>query len=93
MGALITLEAGSISEAKIVTGAIEPGPTFAEEAIDILVGQKPTTELITQAAISVGENSDPIDDAEGSILFKQELMKTLSKRAITTAVTSAQGGA
>ena len=93
VGALITLEGDLISQVKIVTGAIEPGPTFSEDAANILIGQKPTTELITEAAISVGENSDPIEDAEGSILFKQELMKTLSKRAITTAVDCAQGGA
>ena len=93
VGALITLEGDLISQAKIVTGAIDPGPTFSEDAATILIGQKPTTELITEAAISVGENSDPIEDAEGSILFKQELMKTLSKRAITTAVDCAQGGA
>ena len=92
IGVSITLDGDAISHAKIMTGAIEPGPTLSEEAANILIGQKPTPDIIVEAAISTGEGSDPIDDSEGSVIFKKELMKTLSKRAITTAVSRAQGG-
>ena len=92
IGVSITLDGDIISHAKIMTGAIEPGPTLSEEAANILIGQKPTPDIIVEAAISTGEGSDPIDDSEGSVIFKKELMKTLSKRAITTAVSRAKGG-
>lgn len=93
VGALLELGDGIVEEARIVTGAIEPGPTPADEATEELEGAEPTEEALTDAAILVGDNADPIEDAEGSVAFKQELIKTLTKRALMSAAERARGGA
>lgn len=91
VGAYVSIDDGIVEEAKIVTGAIETGPTDMSEISAELEGEQPTDEVVTSIAEQVGEGASPIGDAEGSAEFKAEITKTLTKRALETAVGRAGG--
>jgi CO/xanthine dehydrogenase FAD-binding subunit len=90
-GALVEQEAGVLTDVGIVTGAVEPGPVRVEQAEEVLVDEEPTDDLLTEAAEQAGEHVTPIDDSEGTAAFKSEMTKTLTKRALQTAIDRAGG--
>lgn len=92
VGAVVKLQDGIVDEVDIVTGAIEKKPTKMSAAAATLKGEEPTSERCAQAAKTVGENVEPVADFEGSTEFKSELVTTLSKDALDTAIERAQGG-
>lgn len=87
----VTLDGDTIDAAAVVTGAVEAGPTSVPAAVEILVGAEATEATLTEAAEATGEAAEPIADAEGSVAFKRELLKTLAKRALQSAVARAGG--
>ncbi|MEF8872577.1 MAG: xanthine dehydrogenase family protein subunit M [Haloarculaceae archaeon] len=91
VGALVEQENGVLTDVDIVTGAVEPGPVCVEDAEDALRGEEPTEDLLVEAAQQAGEGISPIDDSEGTAEFKQEMIKTLTKRALETAIERAEG--
>lgn len=91
VGVLVEQEDSVLTDVGIVTGAVEPGPVRIEEAAEILIDEEPTDSLLVEAAVTTGENVDPIGDSEGSPEFKKEMTKTLTKRALQTAVERARG--
>jgi carbon-monoxide dehydrogenase medium subunit len=90
VGALVELEEGVVSSARLVTGALEGGPTPMPEAAAVLVGEEPTDDSRTVAAQTLGENAEPEADFEGSTEFKSELAATMAKDALDTAIERAQ---
>lgn len=91
VAAVVELDGDVVADARLVTGAIEPGPTPAPDAAALLEGETPTEDGVTEAAELVGEESDPMEDSDGSVEFKREITKTLAKRALVTAVDRAGG--
>lgn len=91
VGAIVTLDDGVMTDVGLVTGAVEPGPVRIPEAEDLLEGEEPTEERVTEAAELTGENVTPVGDHEGSPEFKIEMTKTLAKRALETALERAGG--
>lgn len=86
VGALVEQDDGVLTDVGIVTGAVEPGPVRIEAAQAILEGEAPTDELVVEAARTAGANVHPVGDSEGSPEFKIEMAKTLTKRALQTAI-------
>lgn len=93
VGAVVELQDGIVDEADIVSGALEKKPTEMPVAASTLVGDEPTDQQRTEAATTVGENAAPVADFEGSPEFKSELVTTLAKDALDTAVERAGRGA
>lgn len=93
VGAYVSMDDGTVEEAKVVTGAIETGPTDMSEIASELEGEQPVDNVFTDIAEQIGEEANPIGDAEGSADFKSEITKTLTKRALKTAVDRAGGHA
>jgi len=91
VAAVVQLDGSVVSNARLVTGAIEPGPTSMPDAAAHLEGETPTEDLVTEAAEMVGDGSDPMEDSDGSVEFKREITKTLAKRALVTAIDRAGG--
>lgn len=91
VAAVVELEGDEVTDARLVTGAIEPGPTPTPDAAAHLEGETPTEELVTEAAELAGDESDPMEDSDGSVEFKREITKTLAKRALVTAIDRAGG--
>ncbi|WP_336000468.1 FAD binding domain-containing protein [Halorientalis halophila] len=91
VAAVVELDDSVVTDATLVTGAIEPGPTPMPEAEAHLAGETPTEDLVTTTAELVGDGSDPMEDSDGSVEFKREITKTLAKRALVTAIDRAGG--
>lgn len=90
VGARLSLEDGAVSSAKLVAGVQRAGPTEMSEAATTLLGAEPTDERLSHAAKTLGANSSPIDDFEGSMTFKRELATTMARDALEIALERAR---
>jgi CO/xanthine dehydrogenase FAD-binding subunit len=79
------VDEGVIVDATLVVGALEPGPRRMDAA-EALVGEEPSEALQVDVAEQVGEDVDPLEDSEGSVAFKSELTKSMTKAAIEEAL-------
>ncbi|MFN3975263.1 MAG: FAD binding domain-containing protein [Dehalococcoidia bacterium] len=76
-------ERGTITRARIALAAVAPTPVRAKEAEAILEGQRPTRNLLEEAAEKAALATNPITDVRGSIAYRKELVKVLTKRTLT----------
>ena len=84
------LDGGTIANARVGIGGIEPFPRRIADAESILNGKRPGEELFLAAGKSVSETVDPLDDwqasgpdrcAIASALVKRTLAKALGEKA------------
>jgi CO/xanthine dehydrogenase FAD-binding subunit len=73
---------GLLSEARIVLGSVAPTPVRALDAEALLVGSKPTEELIDSAAIVAGKTATPITDVRASEGYRNDMTEVLVRRAL-----------
>ncbi|MEL7568688.1 MAG: FAD binding domain-containing protein, partial [Dehalobacterium sp.] len=78
-------------EAAIVLGGVAPFPLRAEKAENLLLGQKLSGELITEASRLAVEGLEPIPEPFCTPKYKKQLMEVLIKRAIKQAYDEALG--
>lgn len=84
--------AGRCSECRIGLGAVAPTPARAKQAEKLLKGEKLTEAAILQAAeIGMGE-CQPIDDLRASRVYRCEMVKVLTARALNQARAVAEDG-
>jgi aerobic carbon-monoxide dehydrogenase medium subunit len=91
VAARITMEGGSIREARIALGAVAPVPTLARRAGAMLRGETPSHDLFVLAGAACAEEALPITDLRGSADFRRELVGVLARRALEAAVARARG--
>ena len=93
VGAAVTLapRTGVCADVKIVLGAVAPMPMRAKAAEKALRGQKPTAELIEEAAELAAEEARPITDVRASADFRREIVRALSNRMVAAACEAASG--
>ncbi len=89
--AVLRLEEGRISEARIVAGSVGPYPTRIAAAEALLVGQAPTAERFAAAAQAAHDGVDPTEDAFESTDYKRHLVRVLTERALASAAQRAAG--
>lgn len=81
---------GTITNARIVMGAVGPVPLRAKKAEQSLIGQKPNAGSFKKAAnIAAGECS-PIDDFRGSAEYRRDMVNVLTIRALKKALQQAR---
>jgi len=80
---LIIPDRDRYSEVRIALGAVSPTPVRATAAENLLRGQKPDAGLIEQAADAAAINCRPISDHRASAEYRRDMVKVLTKRAIT----------
>ncbi|MBI4289198.1 MAG: xanthine dehydrogenase family protein subunit M [Chloroflexi bacterium] len=92
VAAFVALDSqGRCSECRIGLGAVAPTPARAKQAEKLLKGEKLTEAAISQAAeIGMGE-CQPIDDLRASRVYRCEMVKVLTARALNQALAMAQG--
>ena len=78
VAAVITLKEEVCTDARIVLGAVAPGPVRAEAAEKILIGRAIDAHVATQAAEMALAKARPLSKNA----YKVEIAKTLVKRAI-----------
>ncbi len=91
VGALVTLQGkGELcSEARIVLGAVAPTPLRAVKAEGVVKGKKIEDGLIEEVAGIASEEARPITDVRGSIYYRTEMVRVLTKRALRQALQQA----
>jgi carbon-monoxide dehydrogenase medium subunit len=83
---------GTIQSARVVLGSVAPIPIRAPSAEEVLVGTKPDEALFVKAGEAAAKDSKPIDDFRGSAEYRREMVKVLTRRALTTALSEAKSG-
>lgn len=81
---------GSIQIARIVLGAVAPTPIRAPSAEKILLGEKPSGALFESVGNEAANNSRPIDNFRGSAEYRRDMVKVLTRRALSKAYHDAQ---
>ena len=82
----------TITDARIVLGAVAPLPKPATAAIASLIGKPANRQTFEQAAAIAITEAQPISDVRGSADFRRELVGVLTRRALTTALDRAREG-
>jgi carbon-monoxide dehydrogenase medium subunit len=89
--ALVTLsENGTIGDARVVLFAVGEMPVQSQSAVDILLGQTPTPEVIHAAADSIDADIDPQSDIHATSDYRRHLAKVLVRRVLARAVARSQ---
>lgn len=78
--------------ARIAIGAVAPTPLLVEEAGAALAGQAVDDEAIATAAALARAAAKPINDMRGTVEHRQQLVETLTARALRKAVERARKG-
>ncbi len=91
VGVQLTMTDGQVDAARIALGSAGLTPIRANAAEAELTGGSLTADQINKAAEAAVAAADPFDDQRGSVGFKQQLIATLTKRAIGIAQRRASG--
>jgi carbon-monoxide dehydrogenase medium subunit len=82
----VTLQEGTITDARIALGAVAPVPMRAKKTEELLRGKPISDALLEQAAASAAAESRPISDLRGSEAYRRHLVGVLTKRALRKAI-------
>ncbi|WP_035297305.1 FAD binding domain-containing protein [Brevibacillus thermoruber] len=82
---LDTDEDGTITAGRLAIGGVDAVPMIAQEAMDVLLGEKLTDALLEEAGQIAAENTDPEGDLHASREYRLHLAKVFTKRAIRNA--------
>jgi aerobic carbon-monoxide dehydrogenase medium subunit len=77
---------GRISQAGIALTNVGPMPIRAGEAEAALVGRAPDDEALAEAADLAAAATDPVGDLRGPAEYKRAVTRTLTLRALRTAI-------
>jgi carbon-monoxide dehydrogenase medium subunit len=87
VAAIVTPDAaGSCRDIRIVLGSVGLTPIRATAAEEVLRGQPLTDEVIREAAATVQDAVDPLDDHRGSAEYKREMAEVFTRRAVQQAI-------
>jgi len=76
---------GTITDARIVLGAVSPIPKMAVDAAESLVGRPADEDAFKEAARIAREAAQPISDVRGTAQFRSDLIEVLTQRALVQA--------
>ncbi len=85
VAALITLDDGMCSQAKICLGNVGPTPVRAIKAEGILQGKPFSAELVRQASEIASQEARPRSSMRSSAEYRKEMVRTLTARALNRA--------
>jgi CO/xanthine dehydrogenase FAD-binding subunit len=85
VGAMLSLDNGTVKDARIAIGGAGPVAFRATDAEDVLKGQKLTDELLAQAGEKAGAMTEPDSDVHASAEYRTHLAKVLTRRALKEA--------
>src|SRR5262249_11398600 len=71
---------------------VSPTPMRAKEAEAELLAKAPTDALLEAAGRAAAAACDPSEDLRGSVEYKRDLVRVLTKRAVRRALSRAGGG-
>jgi carbon-monoxide dehydrogenase medium subunit len=84
---VVRLSEGRVAEAKVAVGSVGARPVRASAAEQALAGADPAdAAAVTRAAELAAEASEPVEDANGSVNYKANLVRVLVERTFRDAV-------
>lgn len=90
VAAFIGVSDQRIVSAHIAVGSVGPVPYRAVAAEALLLGETPDPGLYIAAAEAAASAADPVTDLYGSIEYKQQLVRVLTRKSIQKAVERAE---
>jgi len=88
---VVSLEAGSVGDARIAITALAPTIRRVPEAEAALTGSDGGDEAVANAARAAAAASSPISDVRGSAAYRLAMAEVITKRAIAGALARARG--
>lgn len=88
----LTMHGDTCTAARVGLTNVSPVPMRSNGAEAALVGKVLTDEVIEAAGKAAAADCDPSPDLRGSVAYKRDLTRVLTKRAIHQAVERASGG-
>ncbi|MDR1905058.1 MAG: xanthine dehydrogenase family protein subunit M [Treponema sp.] len=88
VAAKIKVEKGICTDAKIALGAVAIKPIRSPAAEKILIGKKLTDEVIAEASVAAMESCNPISDVRASDIYRKDMIRVFTKRAVKQALDS-----
>jgi len=85
----LTLADGVISDARLAFAGVSDVPVRAGEAEELLVGERPSTELFAEAARVATAGLDPPADLNGSPEYRKQVAAALVRRGLRAAADNA----
>jgi aerobic carbon-monoxide dehydrogenase medium subunit len=89
LAASLTLSEGAVSDARLAFAGMSDVPVRAVDAEDLLVGERPSTELFDEAARRAIDNMDPPADLHGSSEYRKKVAAALVRRGLRAAADNA----
>ena len=90
LAASLALSDGVISDARLALAGLSDVPVRAAAAEDLLVGERPSTELFDEAARRATDDVDPPADLNGSSDYRKTVAATLVRRGLRAAADNAR---
>jgi len=87
----VTMAGDRCTEARIALTNVSPVPMRATGAEAALIGHEVTDEVLEAAGKAASAECDPSPDLRGSVAYKRDLTRVVTKRAIRKAVERAKG--
>ena len=91
LAASLVLSGEVISDARLAFAGVSDVPVRATAAEDLLVGERPSTELFDEAARRATEDLDPPGDLHGSSDYRKKVAAALVRRGLRAAAGNAAG--
>jgi carbon-monoxide dehydrogenase medium subunit len=85
LAASLTLSHGAISDARLAFAGLSDVPVRADAVEDLLVGERPSTELFDEAARRATTDVDPPGDLHGSSDYRKTVAAALVRRGLRAA--------
>jgi aerobic carbon-monoxide dehydrogenase medium subunit len=83
-------EDGTIAEAGLALTSVGPSNIKVTEAEAVLRGQAPSDALFAEAADLAAAAAEPNDDVRGTAIWKRQVVRVYTRRALATAARQAQ---
>jgi carbon-monoxide dehydrogenase medium subunit len=90
VAAAVVLESGWITGARVALGAVAPTPRRSRRAEAVLLGCRPTPELLTQAGEAAAIECAPISDVRGTAGRRRAMVSVQTRRALEQAIAAAE---
>ena len=74
---------GTVTTARIGLGGVAGTAILADDAASMLVGSRPTPELIAGVAKAAAASSSPSDDQRGSEAYKRAMIEVWTRRTVS----------
>jgi 4-hydroxybenzoyl-CoA reductase subunit beta len=85
--ALKQSEDGAVEQCKIVLGGVGSSPQEITEASQLLIGQKPTPEVLEAVAEAVYKPARPLDNTDYHLFYRKRMAAVYVKRALQELLT------